>query len=115
MSQYFVNLKFIIFCDIGPPTFKNVKGVNEISLLHSLIGLPVMLTCPQVTGIPVPQISWHKDENTVVETDNLKIMNAGRLLTIFESSDGDGGAYYCEAQNSAGRCRRSFNVSILGE
>lgn len=74
-----------------------------------------MLNCPQVLGTPTPQISWYKDENKLEETDNLKFMNAGRLLTIFESSLSSGGAYHCEAHNSAGRCRQSFNVSILGE
>lgn len=115
MSHTFGSLKSYIFRIADPPTFKNVKDEGEILLLQSLIGLPVILNCPQVTGMPVPQIYWHKDENKLVETDNLKIMNAGRLLSIFESSVGDGGIYHCEAHNSAGRCRRSFNVSILGE
>lgn len=92
-----------------------MKDVNEMIIQQSLIGLPVMLTCPQVIGSPTPQISWHKDQNEVVQTDNLKIMNSDRLLAIFESSSDDGGVYHCEAKNAAGQCRRSFNVSILGE
>lgn len=105
-----VNNKFVS----AKPTFKNFANPAEIVIIETLSGLPVMLTC-LAEGVPQPTMNWFKNSTKLTDTENIKIMNSGKLLTVLKSDKDTNGIYYCLANNSAGEKKKIFNVTVMGK
>ncbi|XP_063057327.1 hemicentin-1 isoform X2 [Engraulis encrasicolus] len=72
----------------------------------------VTLAC-EVTGNPVPEITWLKDGLPLVSDRRHKVMSHGRFLQIISAQVSDTGRYSCLATNSAGDRSRHFNLNVL--
>ncbi|XP_057363933.1 hemicentin-1 isoform X3 [Manis pentadactyla] len=72
----------------------------------------VTLTC-EVTGNPLPEITWHKDGQLLQEDDTHHIMSGGRFLKIINAQVSHTGRYTCLASNVAGDKSKSFSLNVL--
>uniref|UniRef100_A0A8C6DLM4 Hemicentin-1 n=1 Tax=Moschus moschiferus TaxID=68415 RepID=A0A8C6DLM4_MOSMO len=88
---------------MGENTFEDVKVKEKQS---------VMLTC-EVTGNPVPEITWHKDGQLLKEDDSHHLMSGGRFLQITNAQVSHTGRYTCLASNTAGDKSKSFSLNVL--
>ncbi|XP_017573536.2 hemicentin-1 isoform X3 [Pygocentrus nattereri] len=92
-----------------PPSILNEGVLQDVKVKE---GQNVTLTC-EVTGNPVPEITWLKDGQPVVEEARLQVMSHGRFLHISEAQVVDTGRYSCLASNSAGDRSTHFNLNVL--
>ncbi|XP_043342030.1 hemicentin-1 isoform X3 [Cervus canadensis] len=88
---------------VGENTFEDVKVKEKQS---------VTLTC-EVTGNPVPEITWHKDGQLLKEDDTHHLMSGGRFLQITNAQVSHTGRYTCLASNTAGDKSKSFSLNVL--
>ncbi|XP_044798654.2 hemicentin-1 isoform X4 [Bubalus bubalis] len=88
---------------MGENTFEDVKVKEKQS---------VTLTC-EVTGNPVPEITWHKDGQLLKEDDTHHLMSGGRFLQIVNAQVSHTGRYTCLASNTAGDKSKSFSLNVL--
>ncbi|XP_059001185.1 hemicentin-1 isoform X2 [Mustela lutreola] len=72
----------------------------------------ITLTC-EVTGNPMPEITWHKDGQLLLEDDTHHIMSGGRFLKITNAQVSHTGRYACLASNIAGDKSKSFSLNVL--
>ncbi|EDO49557.1 predicted protein, partial [Nematostella vectensis] len=71
----------------------------------------------KITGKPVPEVSWTKDEKPVHKIQNIRLDHQDDIytLTIREATPNDSGSYKCTLTNDAGKSTRTFSVEIEGE
>uniref|UniRef100_A0A8C3N479 Hemicentin-1 n=1 Tax=Geospiza parvula TaxID=87175 RepID=A0A8C3N479_GEOPR len=72
----------------------------------------VTLTC-EVTGNPVPQVTWLKDGQALAEAGDPRIVSSGRSLQISEAQLLDTGRYTCVASNTAGDRSKTYSLNVL--
>ncbi|KAH0618306.1 hypothetical protein JD844_017377 [Phrynosoma platyrhinos] len=89
-----------------------IVGENKLEDVKVKESQGIMLTC-EVTGSPIPNITWLKDGQPFVEDDNHELMSNGRFLQITNAQVADTGRYTCVASNAAGDKSKSFSVNIL--
>ena len=70
----------------------------------------------RVSGKPLPEVKWLKDEKPLPKNDNLSLHSDGdrHTLVIRGPTPKDKGTYMCVATNDAGTAIRSFDVNIEG-
>ncbi|XP_023559876.1 hemicentin-1 [Octodon degus] len=88
---------------VGENTLEDVKVKEKQS---------VTLTC-EVTGNPVPEITWHKDGQLLQEDEAHHIMSGGRFLQITNAQVLHTGRYTCLASNAAGDKSKSFSLNVF--
>ncbi|XP_063154493.1 hemicentin-1 [Candoia aspera] len=89
-----------------------IVGENKLEDVKVKEGHSIMLTC-EVTGNPIPEITWLKDGQTFLEDDGHQLMSNGRFLQITNAQVADTGRYTCVASNKAGDKSKSFSVNVL--
>ncbi|XP_072199268.1 hemicentin-1 isoform X3 [Excalfactoria chinensis] len=72
----------------------------------------VTLTC-EVIGNPVPQITWIKDGQLLMEDKDHKFLFSGRFLEVTNAQVSDTGRYTCVASNTAGDKSKSYSLNVL--
>ncbi|XP_040533546.1 hemicentin-1 isoform X18 [Gallus gallus] len=72
----------------------------------------VTLTC-EVIGNPVPQITWIKDGQPLMEDKDHRFLSSGRFLQITNAQVSDTGRYTCVASNTAGDKSKSYFLNVL--
>ncbi|XP_039213555.1 hemicentin-1 isoform X2 [Crotalus tigris] len=92
-----------------PPS---IVGENKLEDVKVKEGHGITLTC-EVTGNPIPEITWLKDGQTFLQDDGYQLMSSGRFLQITNALVADTGRYTCVASNTAGDKRKSFSVNVL--
>ncbi|XP_029473326.1 LOW QUALITY PROTEIN: hemicentin-1 [Rhinatrema bivittatum] len=92
-----------------PPS---ILGENRLEDVKVKERSSVTLSC-EVTGNPVPQITWLKDGQPLAEDREHQIVSSGRYLQISSAQVSDTGRYTCIASNTAGDKSKSFSLNIL--
>ncbi|ELV11507.1 Hemicentin-1 [Tupaia chinensis] len=87
---------------VGENTLEDVKVKEKQS---------VTLAC-EVTGNPVPEITWHKDGQLLQEDEAHHITSGGRFLQITNAQVSHTGRYTCLASNIAGDKSKSFSLNV---
>ncbi|OWK57262.1 Hemicentin-1 [Lonchura striata] len=72
----------------------------------------VTLTC-EVTGNPMPQVTWLKDGQALAEAGDPRILSSRRSLQISEAQLLDTGRYTCLASNAAGERSKTYSLNVL--
>ncbi|XP_023221211.1 hemicentin-1-like isoform X2 [Centruroides sculpturatus] len=75
-------------------------------------GTSIQLLCP-IYGQPFPTITWVKDGSSVEQTSDITLLEKGRILHIYHSSDKNKGHYTCIAENEAGKTEKHYDVDIV--
>ncbi|NXY61032.1 HMCN1 protein, partial [Callaeas wilsoni] len=88
---------------VGENTLEDVKVKEK----HG-----VTLTC-EVTGNPVPQVTWLKDGQALAEAGDPRIVSSGRSLQISEAQLLDTARYTCLASNAAGDRSKTYSLNVL--
>ena len=124
----FLNL-FCSVCALLPPVAP-IAMISSTSYVTSELAA-VIFNCT-TTGIPLPSISWFRNEDgnqtrltldsrvttiNVTSTQNLStlVFEVVQSLTLFNTTGSDRGNYSCQAMNSAGQSMVSFQLIVQGE
>ncbi|KAM9324527.1 hemicentin-1 [Gastrophryne carolinensis] len=91
-----------------PPEIEDGGDLNDYTVIA---GSPAELEC-YVTGTPLPNIMWVKNEIPLEPNHNLYIEENGQKLIVPNSDSSDSGVYECIVTNKAGTSKKSFNVDI---
>ncbi|XP_071421021.1 hemicentin-1 [Pithys albifrons albifrons] len=89
-----------------------IVGENTLEDVKVKEGHRVTLTC-EVTGSPVPQVSWLKDGQPVPEDGEHRVVSGGRSLQIPHAQVTTTGRYTCVASNAAGDRSKTYNLNVL--
>uniref|UniRef100_A0A8C3PW12 Hemicentin 1 n=1 Tax=Chrysolophus pictus TaxID=9089 RepID=A0A8C3PW12_CHRPC len=65
------------------------------------------------SGNPVPQITWIKNGQPLMEDRDHKFLSSGRFLQITNAQVSDTGRYTCVASNTAGDKSKSYSLNVL--
>lgn len=68
-----------------------------------------------VSGLPLPTITWKKDGQPIEDTSILSVRDDFTSLSIPKVKDSDTGMYTITAENSVGRATATFDVEIKGK
>ncbi|KAM8858182.1 titin-like [Synchiropus picturatus] len=115
--------------DAGEMTFMAGKNQSTMALVVRLPVPPQILRplqsvtvmsgrsarfSTQVTGLPVPHVSWFKDSQVLVSTDTCKFLHDGEehSLLLLEVFPEDAAVYSCEAKNSYGEVASSAALTV---
>ncbi|XP_030621020.1 hemicentin-1 [Chanos chanos] len=90
----------------------NIKGPGESAKLDVVLGFPAVLPC-EVEGVPLPSITWLKDNQPIVSSPRHTYTRGGQALRIGAVSGDDAGVYTCRASNPAGTVHRHGTLRIL--
>ncbi|KAM4629779.1 hemicentin-1 [Polymixia lowei] len=87
--------------------------VVTVALGEVLIGLgeTTVMAC-STSGIPTPEIWWHKGDLQLRPSSNIDIDVLGGTLTIKETQDADAGDYTCVAVNPAGTSSGKITLDV---
>ncbi|XP_077188775.1 hemicentin-1 isoform X2 [Paroedura picta] len=89
-----------------------IVGENKLEDVKVKEKQSIMLTC-EVTGSPVPEITWLKDGQPFLEDEGHHLMSNGRFLQIESAQVVDTGRYTCVASNAAGDKSKTFSLNVL--
>uniref|UniRef100_A0A8B9H3J1 Hemicentin 1 n=1 Tax=Astyanax mexicanus TaxID=7994 RepID=A0A8B9H3J1_ASTMX len=73
---------------------------------------PVALTC-EASGIPLPVITWLKDNRPILSLYRYVVFAGGRSLRLMHAAVEDAGRFTCIVSNSAGEDRKNFDLDVL--
>ncbi|XP_077013357.1 hemicentin-1 isoform X4 [Tamandua tetradactyla] len=90
----------------------HIVGENILEDLKVKEKQSITLTC-EVTGNPVPEITWHKDGQLLQEDEEHHIMSGGRFLEVTNAQVSHTGRYTCLASNAAGDKSKSFSLNVF--
>ncbi|XP_063792751.1 hemicentin-2 [Pseudophryne corroboree] len=93
----------------APPRILENGQAQNISLMASQ---PLILGC-EVDGVPIPTITWTKDDKILTEGAGLNFQSAAQSLRFHRLRKDDTGSYTCRAVNRAGEAQRTYNVLVL--
>ncbi|GAB1286208.1 Hemicentin-2 [Apodemus speciosus] len=66
-----------------------------------------------VTGKPLPVVTWERDGRPVEMEPGLRLQNQNHSLRVDWAQASHAGGYSCVAENAAGRAERRFALSVL--
>ncbi|TRY54403.1 hypothetical protein DNTS_023681 [Danionella cerebrum] len=89
-----------------------IRDSGEDSQVTVVLGFPSVLHC-EVEGIPLPTITWLKDNHPIVSSPQLTYTQGGQSLRVAAARVEDAGAYTCRASNPAGTAHRHYTLQIL--
>ncbi|KAI1236572.1 hypothetical protein IHE44_0014825 [Lamprotornis superbus] len=89
-----------------------IVGDNELEDVKVKEKHGVTLMC-EVTGNPMPQVTWLKDGQALEEAADARIVSSGRSLHIPEAQLLDTGRYTCLASNTAGDRSKTYSLNVL--
>ncbi|XP_018408468.1 PREDICTED: hemicentin-1 [Nanorana parkeri] len=92
-----------------PPAIKDKEQLTNVSILLSH---ETSLFC-DANGSPPPLITWYNGSTQVIESNNIKILEKGRILKILKTSLSHSGSLTCLASNIAGSDEKHFFVDVL--
>ncbi|GCC29770.1 hypothetical protein chiPu_0008212 [Chiloscyllium punctatum] len=92
-----------------PPEIRENETPANISVV---MNQPFSLSC-DVSGHPIPVISWYKDGVSIGNRSIVQVLNAGKTLKVHKAATGDTGQYTCQTINIAGTAEKTFNVEVL--
>uniref|UniRef100_A0A3P9M5Z2 Hemicentin 1 n=1 Tax=Oryzias latipes TaxID=8090 RepID=A0A3P9M5Z2_ORYLA len=94
---------------VHPPSILGqVQSPENISVV---VKNPVALSC-EASGIPLPTISWLKDDQPIQTSSSVRILS-GRSVRLMHAAVEDAGRYTCIVSNSGGEERKNFDLDIL--
>ncbi|XP_060132638.1 hemicentin-1 isoform X1 [Zootoca vivipara] len=89
-----------------------IVGENNLEDVKVKERQSLMLAC-EVTGNPIPEITWLKDGQPFLEDDSHQLISNGRFLQVANTQVSDTGRYTCIASNTAGDKSKTFSVNVL--
>ncbi|XP_068096243.1 hemicentin-1 isoform X2 [Hyperolius riggenbachi] len=92
-----------------PPAIKDQEKLTNVSVLLSH---DISLFC-EATGNPMPIVTWYNGSTRVVESDNVQILEKGKILKILKTSLSYSGIFTCTASNIAGSAEKHIFLDVL--
>ncbi|XP_050994845.1 LOW QUALITY PROTEIN: hemicentin-1 [Labeo rohita] len=90
----------------------DIRDNGQLSNVSVVMNQPTILVC-DVTGTPVPVITWYREGVEVVSSSNVQILQKGKTLKLLKAAVADAGRYTCKAINIAGNTERDFYLDVL--
>lgn len=96
---------------VVPPS---IKGGNITTEVSALINTVIKLEC-ETRGLPLPAITWHKDDQPIISSSQALYIDKGQFLHIPRAQVSDSATYTCRVTNVAGTAEKSFHVDVYGK
>ncbi|XP_075041291.1 hemicentin-2 [Mixophyes fleayi] len=93
----------------APPRILENGQAQNISLMANQ---PLILGC-EVSGVPIPTVTWTKEDKILTEAAGVSLQSAGQSLRFHRLRKDDSGSYTCKAVNRVGEAQRTYNVMVL--
>ncbi|XP_067165246.1 hemicentin-2-like [Apteryx mantelli] len=93
----------------APPEMVGSSQWENISVVASQA---LTLDC-NVSGTPVPTVTWYKDRQLVSEVRGIHFLHGAQALRFPKVRKEDAGSYTCRAQNKVGEAHRHFTLLVL--
>ncbi|XP_023195302.1 hemicentin-1 [Xiphophorus maculatus] len=93
---------------LDPPRIRSSDQPVEVSVVVNNV---LELLC-EATGIPIPTLTWLKDERPLPQTENLHLLRGGEILHVTAAQLEDTGRYSCLANSPAGDDDKDFLVRV---
>ncbi|XP_060773450.1 vascular endothelial growth factor receptor 2 isoform X2 [Neoarius graeffei] len=87
--------------------------VNNLSDQRMNVSDSTMLMC-EARGTPTPNITWTKDNQTVIKGSGVILAQSNRILTIQRVKKEDSGLYTCTACNKQGCVSSQAHLTVEG-
>ena len=73
--------------------------------------------CASVSGIPLPDVKWFKDEKLVEANENIQLETSKGFskVRISQCLPESGGTYKCVATNEVGKAEAKSSLNIYGK
>ena len=102
---------YLVYAPSVPPKVEIKQSEHKV-----LVQTPCELQAI-ITGIPIPDVKWYKDEKPVEETNNttckfIENISALSILTCFPDNSG---AYECVAENAVGKAEAKVKIVVHGK
>jgi len=103
---------FLVIVAVPP----RINGSDVIDERSVVIGGSLTLRCP-ASGEPKPDIEWTRrgEALSFISEPNLRAVDVGRELQLFNAHLLDAGSYMCTATNPAGSASKQFIVKVIGD
>lgn len=85
---------------------------SELQDLQLAEGLDFTLIC-NATGVPMPQITWYKDDVQITSSDPTHLKLSGYQLTVYNALVQDEGNYVCVVDNAAGSDQANATIDVI--
>ncbi|KTG07072.1 hypothetical protein cypCar_00042446, partial [Cyprinus carpio] len=89
-----------------------IRDAGENSEGTVILGFPAVLHC-EVEGIPLPTITWLKNNQPIVSSPQLTYTQGGQSLRVAAARGEDAGTYTCRATNPAGTVHRHHTLRVM--
>uniref|UniRef100_A0A915CWM9 Uncharacterized protein n=1 Tax=Ditylenchus dipsaci TaxID=166011 RepID=A0A915CWM9_9BILA len=93
---------------LAPPKF----GAEGQRIFEVVEGDSVTISCP-VEAVPLPEIEWLRGVNPIYSSDNVRVSEESKKVTIVKTTLHDGGKYTCKATNIAGSTDIDLILKVL--
>ena len=105
--------EYILVTFAVPPRINGSRVTEKRSVV---IGGSLVLYCP-ASGVPEPDIQWtrQREEILFVSEPNVRVVDGGHELQLYNAHLLDAGSYTCTAANPAGNVSKQFVVDVIGE
>ena len=104
----------------SPDQPKTIESTDQSAIVMTVGDNVTALSNTNVTiqcnasGIPVPTVTWAKDDKKILGEDRYDVQDDGSLL-IKDSNKEDTARYTCTVESVAGKESASSTVQIIGE
>ncbi|XP_069093155.1 hemicentin-2 isoform X1 [Pleurodeles waltl] len=98
---------FMVTVSVPP----EIAGVNPENVT-GILGITVNLMC-DVQSHPEPDVTWYKDGQVLLSSEEVLILPGGQILQIPELRLSNEGTYKCEASNAAGTAVKLVHLQVL--
>ena len=85
--------------------------VQPLADVEARLGETTMLEC-KVAGNPTPKVRWIKDDEVIVPSDGVLLVEEDTVLILSNTKQSDSGVYTCEVSNALGKETDSARLSI---
>ncbi|CAI4229355.1 unnamed protein product [Auanema sp. JU1783] len=87
-----------------------ISGASFRSV-DAILNQTVQLLC-DTSGVPAPEIEWLLDGRVLIESENVKLIENGRVLMLSGIQTSQEGRYTCKAENKAGKAEADTYLQI---
>lgn len=106
--------KKIAILEVHDPEKPVIAPNFDGRVLEKLTGESLILEC-RLSGLPKPNLTWYKNDEILIETDNVEISIDMSRIQITPLTLEDSGTYKCYAWNRIGNDSKSVYVGTSSE
>ncbi|KAM4696629.1 hemicentin-2 [Rhinophrynus dorsalis] len=94
------------------PTISGSPDEDNMEDVIVIVNNPLLLIC-EALGFPIPTVTWLKNGEPFMDSENLKLLPGGHGIQILNAHEEDAGQYTCLVTNEVGEASRNYEVKVF--